>query len=107
MAFRWPPKDPDETLDYSIDWSRFLDGKTINSVQWFVLDDAGVKTSVVGGQTVSGLQVVSFTNTPTVATIYLDEGTVNKEYVITCRISDNSSPQISTERNVKIKIKEQ
>jgi len=25
MSFRWPSKDPDETLDYSVDWSRFLD----------------------------------------------------------------------------------
>jgi hypothetical protein len=107
MAFRWPPKDPNETLDYSVDWSRFLNGKTLGSVEWFVLDDSGVKTPVTVGQTVSGLQVVSFTNTSTVATIYLDEGTLNKEYVITCRINYDSSPQISTERNIKIRIKEQ
>ena len=36
MSFRWPSKDPDETLDYSVDWSRFLDTATINSVIWFV-----------------------------------------------------------------------
>jgi hypothetical protein len=35
MALRWPVKDPDETLDYSIDWSRFLgSGITISAVTW-------------------------------------------------------------------------
>ena len=36
MSFRWPNKDPDETLDYSVDWSRFLDTGTISSCSWFV-----------------------------------------------------------------------
>ena len=36
MSFRWPVKDPDEQLDYSMDWSRFLDTATISSVTWFV-----------------------------------------------------------------------
>ena len=30
MAFKWPNKDPDEQLDYSIDWSRYLDTATIS-----------------------------------------------------------------------------
>ena len=36
MSFRWPSKDPDETLDYSVDWSRFLASATIASVTWAV-----------------------------------------------------------------------
>ena len=36
MSFRWPSKDPDEILDYSVDWSRFLDTATITDVVWFV-----------------------------------------------------------------------
>ena len=36
MSFRWPNKDPDETLDYSVDWSRFLGSATIASVVWSV-----------------------------------------------------------------------
>ncbi len=39
MSFRWPNKDPDETLDYSIDWSRYLGSATISSVQWLIVDD--------------------------------------------------------------------
>jgi len=35
MSLRWPVKDPDETLDFSIDWSRFLEGRTISEVVWY------------------------------------------------------------------------
>ena len=34
MALRWPDKDPDEQLDYTVDWSRYLDTLTIASVEW-------------------------------------------------------------------------
>ena len=44
MSFRWPNKDPDEQLDYSIDWSRFLGSATISSVVWSVNNASGVAT---------------------------------------------------------------
>ena len=51
MSFRWPSKDPDETLDYSVDWSRFLDTATINSVIWFVKSSLyNTKTRLNAGQ---------------------------------------------------------
>ena len=34
MSFKWPIKDPDETLDYSVDWSRFLGSGTISFGIW-------------------------------------------------------------------------
>lgn len=35
MALRFPDKDPDEKLDYTVDWSRYLAGDvTIASVVW-------------------------------------------------------------------------
>ena len=50
MSFKWPNKDPDETLDYSMDWSRFLgydhstsSGTVIVSNLWFIDDASGVK----------------------------------------------------------------
>ena len=50
MAFRWPNKDPDETLDYSVDWSRFLGDKTISSVAWFLRDANGVMQEITAGK---------------------------------------------------------
>lgn len=105
MSYRWPNKDPDETLDYSIDWSRFLgDSITITAVQWFVDDASGVKTLLTGGSTVNGIQNVSQTNTDTVATINIGIGTNNTEYKFSCRITDSSGSQ--AERTVKLRIKE-
>ena len=105
MSYKWPNKDPDETLDYSVDWSRWLGtGVTIASVAWFVDNASGVKTSFGAGVSVNGLQNVSQTNTTTVATINLGLGTLNKEYKIYCRITDSSGSVVG--RVIKLNIKE-
>jgi hypothetical protein len=105
MSYRWPNKDPDETLDYSIDWSRFLGaGVTIVSVQWFVDNASGVKTLIGNGQIINSIQNVSQTNTPTVATINIGSGINNVEYKFYCRITDSSGSQ--AERVVKLRVKE-
>jgi hypothetical protein len=106
MSFRWPNKDPDEILDYSVDWSRWLNnGVTIGSVSWFVDNASDVKTAFANGNTVNGLQNVSATHTNTVATINLALGTNNVEYKLYCRITDSSGSV--AERVIKLRIKEQ
>lgn len=105
MSFRWPNKDKDEVLDYSVDWSRWLGAATISTVSWFVDNASGVKTAFTNGSVVNGLQNVTATNTNTVATINLGLGTNNVEYKIYCRITDNTGS--IAERTVKLRIKEQ
>ena len=105
MSFRWPNKDPDEVLDYSVDWSRFLNGATISSVNWYVDNASGVKTLITAGQTVNGIQNVAQTISNGVATINLGLGTNNTEYKFTCQITDNSGN--IAERVVRLRIKEQ
>lgn len=105
MSYKWPNKDPDEVLDYSVDWSRWLGtGVTISSVAWFVDNASNVKTAFGAGTVVNGLQNVAQTNTTTVATINLGLGTANKEYKIYCRITDSSGSV--AERVIKLPIKE-
>lgn len=104
MSFRWPNKDPDEQLDYSVDWSRFLGTATLTSVQWYVDDADGVKTAINTGETVYGIQNVSQTNTDTVATINIGSGTNNLEYKFYCRMTDSTGSQ--AERVIKLRIKE-
>ena len=108
MSYKWPNKDPDETLDYSVDWSRFLGSATIFSVSWFITDADDVKTPVsnVADTTVDGLtaKYVGITNTNTVATIRLSEGVNNTVYKITCQVNDTNG--LTTERVVKLRIKE-
>jgi hypothetical protein len=113
MSFRWPVKDPDESLDYSIDWSRFLDTATISSVTWYVQTPEIGKTELGAGQTLTtassnavtdSIQNIAQTNTNTVATINLGGGVLNREYIFTCNIMDSTASQ--AERTVKLKIRE-
>ena len=114
MSFRWPSKDPDEQLDYSVDWSRFLVSATISTVQWFVKSKAyGTKTELEAGETLTvasstaatdSIQNVSQTNNTTVATINIGGGINNEEYTFFCRMIDSTGSQ--AERSIKLKVKE-
>ena len=105
MAFRWPTKDPDEVLDYSVDWSRFLGTATLASATWFVDNASGVKTLIGPTAVVNGIQNVAQTFTNTVATINLGLGDLNKDYKFYCQIADNTGS--TAERVIRLRIKEQ
>jgi len=105
VSYRWPNKDPDEVLDYSVDWSRYLGSATITSVTWYVDNADGDKTAITTGQIVNGIQSTSQSNTTTVATIYLGSGTNNIEYKFYCSIADSTGSV--TERSIKLRVKEQ
>ncbi len=115
MSFRWPNKDPDETLDYSVDWTRFLgDGITVVSVQWYVKTSSyATKTLLASGQTLAAasggastdtVQNVSQSTTSTVATINIGGGTNNEEYSFYCRMTDSSGS--TAERVIKLRMRE-
>ena len=104
MSYKWPDKDPDEIIDYSVDWSRFLDTDTISSVTWYIDDADGVKTQVTNADIVNGLQFVSGTNTTTVATIRVSLGTTNIRYNITCRVTTASGLQY--ERSIFLRVRD-
>jgi hypothetical protein len=105
MSFKWPPKDKDELLDYSVDWSRFLGAATISSITWYVDDATGTKTALTAGSTVNGIQNVAQTISNGVATINLGLGTANYDYKFTCRMQDSTGS--IAERVIRLKIKEQ
>jgi len=104
MAYKWPDKDKDEIIDYSVDWSRFLGDDIISAVTWFIDDASGVKTQVVDAQVINGIQFVTGTNTETVATARFSLGTNNVRYNVTCRITTNEGLQY--ERSIYLRIKE-
>ena len=104
MALKWPFKDPDEVLDYSLDWSRFLNGQFISSVSWFFYDAAGTKILVDNGDTVEGLTSGSQLSTTTVTTIVLAEGVANRPYLVTCSIVFGDG--LVAERTVRIRIRD-
>ena len=106
MSLRFPKKDKDDTLDYSVDWSRFLGANTISQVIWFVKNENGVKTRIDAGSTVNNITSTSqsISTNGKVAVIFLSGGTNNLTYSFTCSITDTRG--ISTERGINLTIKE-
>ena len=61
-------KDPDAVLDYTIDWSAWLDGDPISTSEWAVT---------------TGITADSDTNDTDSATIWLSGGTAGSSYAAT------------------------
>lgn len=104
MAYKWPDKDPDELLDYSVDWSRFLGDDTLAGATWFVKESDGTKNQFSDTEVVEGLQFVEGTISGQVATARFGLGTNNKRYTITCRITTGEGLQY--ERDIFLRVKE-
>lgn len=64
-------KDPDDVLDYHIDWAAWLNGDTIATSSWLVP---------------AGITKDSDSNTDETATIWLSGGTASTIYQVTNRI---------------------
>jgi hypothetical protein len=104
MSYKWPDKDKDEIIDYSVDWSRFLGTDAISGVTWYIDDSDGVKTEVANSDVVHGLQFVTGTYTNTVATARFSLGTNNVRYNVTCRVTTVQGLQY--ERSIFLRVKE-
>ena len=72
MALNWPDKDPDEVLDYCLDWSdRLGSSDTISTSTWIVP---------------TGIVADNESNTDTTATLWLSSGMAGRRYDILNRI---------------------
>ena len=81
-------KDPSAVLDYSVDWTDFLQtAETIATSTWVVP---------------SGITADSDTNDDKIATIWLSGGTVGKSYELINRITTNNTPARIDERTMII-----
>lgn len=72
MTLHWPPKDPNEILDYDIDWTDRLDGDTIASSTWTV--DVATITMDSDSYSTTGTK------------LWLSSGVVGTSYLFTNRI---------------------
>lgn len=103
MSYTWPPKDPGETLDYSIDWSGALyEGDTVITAFWYIEVD-GTRTLFPVGNTSNGLVNSGVSNTTEVTTIVLSGGILNTQYKITCVMVDSGGREQA--RTIKLKIR--
>lgn len=90
MALSWPYKDPDEVLDYQIDWSARLVEDTIVSSTWIVPD---------------GITKDSDTYTTTSTTIWLSGGTLGASLAFTNRVETDGGRTMDQSVGLKVKAK--
>ena len=103
MSYKWPEKDPDETSDFSVDWSRFLGDDSIVSTVFFIDDENGTKTQLSTAQIVNGIQFIQSTVSGNVATARFAQGINNLRYNVTCRI--NTTQGLTFERSVILPVR--
>lgn len=90
-------KDPNEVLDYTIDFASLLDtanDETIASVAW----------SASGSGLTIGTGDYAATNDDTSATVWLSAGTVGTTYSVTCRATTDATPARVFERSISVRI---
>ena len=88
MALQWPPKDPNEVLDYAVNWASRLGADTIATSSFTVP---------------SGIVKDSETSASQTATIWLSGGVEGQKYSILNRITTVGGRTM--DQTVKIKIK--
>lgn len=83
-------KDPDDVLDYSLDWTTWLAGDTIASSSWIAE---------------TGLTVDSDTNSTTDTTVWVSGGEACRYYTLTNRIVTSAGR--TKDRSIQVKVNEQ
>ena len=84
-------KDPNAVLDYTIDWTNWLDTfETITTSSW---------------TTDAGLTIVSSSKTTNKSTVYLSGGTGGENYLVSNTIVTSSTPTRTDRRTIKIAVK--
>lgn len=104
MSLVWPNKDPDELLDYSIDWSDIAAGFDISTVTWSVRSNVNpTEITLSAGQSVihatdgaivDSIQNISQAISGKVAIIYIAGGIDRRDYTFICTITTSISTTI-------------
>jgi hypothetical protein len=87
VALSWPTKDPDEILDYQLDWSKRLLGDTITACDWSVPIGLTRNASYFDGQ---------------ITTVWLGDGALGETYTVTNTIETAAGRTM--QQSVKLKI---
>lgn len=115
MALIWPPKDPDEDLDYDIDWTDALYSAD-ELVQVNALLDAGLPNTITPADSVSTIAFTMPSGAAAVAhdpqvtaaktKIWIRGGVAGDVYEIDVLMVTASTPPRKFDRTVKLKIKD-
>lgn len=102
MAIKFPDKDPQEVLEYSLDFKNWLSGgDAIQAVGTSVVQEG---TSTPGGLT--DIVVDSVVVASNIVVAWISGGTTGEKYTFKYLAVDNNSPVRTVVRRTTIKIKE-
>lgn len=94
MALRWDDKDPDEVLDYSLNWTKRLgDGEALLTSEW-----------TISGPDELLVQDSDSLSSPA-TTIWLSAGTLNKTYTLLNRVTTSGGRTMDQSVRLKLKAK--
>lgn len=92
----WPAKDPDEVLDYRLDWTDRLESETISTSEWIVADgDVEILDTAPHEAGIDGLETY----------VWLSGGTLGETCEVTNRIVTSASRTRDFTTRLKIKAK--
>lgn len=87
-------KDPDAVDYYPITWVRWLDsGESVLVSDWFIVNDDFT------------LAIDLAISTATLTTVYLSGGTLGSEYLVTNRITTDSTPPRVADQTIRIRVR--
>lgn len=101
MALKWPDKDPEEELDYPVDFSQWVvQGNTIDSA-------ACVIESVDGDDSANPLVVDTVNFASDIVNVWLTGGVVGVKYTFKVTVTDDNVSPFDRQgvRRVTLKIK--
>jgi len=98
MALKFPDKDPDERLDYTVDWSRYLDTLTISSVQWTFITHSA--TALTNGAVTNSTSVTLDGNDGTIGVGMTVTGTGISGTVTVSAVSNQNSITLSSAQTI-------
>lgn len=112
MSLKWPNKDPDEILDYDVDWTVRLYNET-ELAAYQALVDAGLPNTIVPADTIAtstftlpaGITANSTTNSTTATKVWISAGELGVSYVIVNEITTAGGRRMDQSVTLKIKTK--
>jgi hypothetical protein len=84
-------QSPGDQLDYTIDWTEFLAGDTIDSVAWVAPEG-------------SAIEIIQEADDGKRTVVWVKGGTSGERYLITCTITSASTPPRIATRAFKLVI---
>lgn len=101
MALSFPDKDPEEVLEYSLNFSTWVGNDTIQSGGTSVIQDGVSSPNGMTDITVDTVVVAA-----DIVVAWLSGGTVGEKYSFKYLAVDNNNPVRTVVRRVTLKIKE-